>query len=197
MLRQKPEEDSCPQNAGGKVVVFPVDQIQQMFHSRFKFLVCEHPVVQGHGLCGLGVAIDPAGRVIDKLPANIRRHGGGKLQREAAETVLSQLAEEERRLSGDVHSHDAVRHRDDLVKTLNPSEYSATAAPERLVVAEGGKEIDALRYMAQLQEQKIAAEFCLLEDVGDAMAYARDRGIKHVDIVTDGIETVDSPEDNQ
>ncbi|MBE6760628.1 MAG: ATP phosphoribosyltransferase regulatory subunit, partial [Ruminococcaceae bacterium] len=86
---------------------------------------------------------------------------------------------------------------DDLVKTLNPSEYSATAAPERLVVAEGGKEIDALRYMAQLQEQKIAAEFCLLEDVGDAMAYARDRGIKHVDIVTDGIETVDSPEDKQ
>ncbi len=86
---------------------------------------------------------------------------------------------------------------DDLVKTLNPSEFNLTTAPERLVVAEGGKEIDALRYMGQLQSTGVATEFCLLEDIGDAMSYARDRGIKHVDIVTDDIETVEPPEENK
>lgn len=81
---------------------------------------------------------------------------------------------------------------DDLVKALNPSERKATCVPELLIVAESGKEIEALKYMAELQKTKTAAEFCLLEDIGDALEYARDRGIMRVDIVSDKVETVES-----
>lgn len=86
---------------------------------------------------------------------------------------------------------------DDLVKTLNPTEHSATAVPELLVVAESGNEIEALRYMAELQKTKTAAEFCLLDDIGDALSYARERGIMRVDIVSDRVETVDTAGENK
>ncbi|MBE6754319.1 MAG: ATP phosphoribosyltransferase regulatory subunit [Ruminococcaceae bacterium] len=79
---------------------------------------------------------------------------------------------------------------DALVDSPETLINTPSAAPEILVVAGEGKELEAIRYIASLQREGHSAEFCVLDNIDDALRYAGERGIQRLDIVKDSVETI-------
>lgn len=79
---------------------------------------------------------------------------------------------------------------DSAVKALLSAGGHTASSSQVLVYSEPAYQIEALEHIAKLTEVKISVEYSLCETVEEALSYAKEKGIRRIDLISEQVETI-------